>query len=119
MITLKEYVDSMPKEQENIYSATGETIERLERLPQVNFVKEKGYDVLFFTDYIDEFAIKMLHEYEGKKFKSVLSSDLELGEEKEANEDYKEIFDYMKEHLKERVGRKGHKETTGPSRISY
>lgn len=103
MITLKEYVDSMPKEQENIYYATGETIERLERLPQVNFVKEKGYDVLFFTDYIDEFAIKMLHEYEGKKFKSVLSSDLELGEEKEANEDYKEIFDYMKEHLKERV----------------
>lgn len=103
MITLKEYVNSMPKEQENIYYATGETIERLERLPQVNFVKEKGYDVLFFTDYIDEFAIKMLHEYEGKKFKSVLSSDLELGEEKEANEDYKEIFDYMKEHLKERV----------------
>lgn len=104
MITLKEYVENMAEDQEYIYYASGESIERIDKLPQVSFVKDKGYDVLYFTDYIDEFAIKMLHSYDDKEFQSVSSSDLDLGEDDKAkDEDSLELFKVMKDYLKDKV----------------
>ena len=68
LITLKEYVDDMKKDQKNIYYASGETIEKIDNLPQVEQVKQKEYDILYLTDYVDEFTIQALMEYEKKKF---------------------------------------------------
>ncbi|MDR7869410.1 MAG: molecular chaperone HtpG [Tissierellaceae bacterium] len=106
MVTLNEYFESMAEDQDTIYYATGESINRIDKLPQVNFVKDKGYDILYFTDYIDEFAIKMLQNYKEKPFKSVSSSDLDLGEEEKDNDilkDNQEMFDLMKEYLSDKV----------------
>lgn len=84
MVTLAEYVSRMPEEQKYIYYAVGESNERIEKLPQIEGVLDKGYEVLYFTDDIDEFAIKMLMNYKEKEFKSVSSGDLGIeGEEKE------------------------------------
>lgn len=108
-ITIKEYVDNMEKDQENIYYANGETIEKINNLPQVEQVKQKEYDILYLTDYVDEFVIQVLREYENKKFINVSSNDLDLDtkEEKEKTEkkntEYKEIFNCMKETLKNEV----------------
>ena len=114
MVTLNEYFESMKEGQDTIYYATGESTERIDKLPQVNFVKDKGYDILYLTDYIDEFAIKVLHSYKEKPFKSVSSSDLDLGEEKDEEnlQDNKEMFDLMKEYLDDRV-----KEVKGTSKL--
>lgn len=114
MISLSEYVEKMAEGQDTIYYASGESIDRIDKLPQVNFVKDKGYDVLYFTDYIDEFAIKMLQSYNEKQFKSVLSSDLDLGEETDhtTSEENVEMFDLMKEYLKDKV-----KEVKGTSKL--
>ncbi|MFY9482130.1 MAG: molecular chaperone HtpG, partial [Tissierellaceae bacterium] len=113
MITLKEYVENMAEDQEYIYYASGESIERIDKLPQVSFVKDKGYDVLYFTDYIDEFAIKMLHSYDDKEFQSVSSSDLDLGEDDKAkDEDSLELFKVMKDYLKDKV-----KDVRGTSKL--
>lgn len=106
-VTLDEYVSRMPEDQKYIYYATGETIERIEKLPQTEIVAEKGYDILYFTDDIDEFAIKMLMKYKDKEFKSVSSGDLGIEEDKaqaEAEEkENKELFEYMKEVLSDKV----------------
>jgi len=113
MITLKEYVENIAEDQEYIYYASGESIERIDKLPQVSFVKDKGYDVLYFTDYIDEFAIKMLHSYDDKEFQSVSSSDLDLGEDDKAkDEDSLELFKVMKDYLKDKV-----KDVRGTSKL--
>jgi len=85
-ITLSEYVESMVKDQEFIYYATGNTLEQVKSIPQLDVVKEKGYEVLLLTDDIDEFMINILSEYEGKKFKSIMSSDLDLLSDDEKNE---------------------------------
>lgn len=109
LITLEEYVSKMPEEQKYIYYAAGESVERLEKLPQTEFVTEKGYDILFFTEDIDEFAIKMIMSYKEKEFKSISSGDLGIeGEEtKEDSEvqdnENKELFDYMKNILAGKV----------------
>ena len=105
MITLNEYLESMAEDQDDIYYASGESIDRIDKLPQVSFVKDKGYDILYFTDYVDEFAIKVLHNYKEKPFKSVSSSDLDLGDEKDNDslKDNQEIFYLMKEYLGDRV----------------
>ncbi|MBQ8724661.1 MAG: molecular chaperone HtpG [Oscillospiraceae bacterium] len=86
--SLAEYVDRMPEGQEYIYYAAGESLARAESLPQTEAVKAKGYEVLYFTDNVDEFAIRMLMQYKDKKFKSVADSDLSLesDEEKKALE---------------------------------
>jgi molecular chaperone HtpG len=91
LVSLDEYVSSMPEEQKYIYYATGESIERIEKLPQTELVLDKGYEILYFTDDIDEFAIKMLMQYKEKEFKSVSSSD--LGIEADANENTSEAED--------------------------
>lgn len=105
MVSLKEYIDSMTEDQKFIYYACGESNEKIARLPQTERVLDKGFDILCFTDDIDEFAIKMLGEYEGKSFKSVSSDDLGFEEEnqpKEDNED-KELFLFMKDALGDKV----------------
>ena len=82
-----------------------QNIDSIDRLPQTELVKDKGYEILYLVDDIDEFALKMLHDYDGKEFKSVSSGDLglETEEEKESAqkqaEDYKELFTFMKEAL--------------------
>ncbi|NEZ84194.1 molecular chaperone HtpG [Clostridium botulinum] len=109
MVTLAEYVSRMPEDQKYIYYAVGESNERIEKLPQIEGVLDKGYEVLYFTDDIDEFAIKMLMNYKEKEFKSVSSGDLGIeGEEKEntSNSDdkeNKELFESMKDILSGKV----------------
>jgi molecular chaperone HtpG len=108
-ITLKQYVENMKKDQENIYYASGETIEKIDLLPQVEQVKQKGYDILYLTEYVDEFVIQVLMEYENKKFMNVSSNelDLETKEEKKntekKNTEYKDIFKFMEESLDKQV----------------
>ncbi|MFT7827959.1 molecular chaperone HtpG [Priestia megaterium] len=109
LVTLDEYVSRMPEDQKYIYYASGESYERIEKLPQAELVADKGYEILYFTEDIDEFAIKMLMTYEEKEFKSVASSDLGIeAEEEQLNEseerENKELFDYMKKALAEKVG---------------
>ena len=109
LVTLKEYVSRMDKKQEKIYYACGETVDKIDLLPQVDAVKEKGYEVLYCTEYVDEFALQTLAEYEGKKFANVSteSLDLETEDEKKAvkksNEESKDMFAKMKEVLKDEV----------------
>lgn len=108
LVTLDEYVSRMPEEQKYIYYATGETNERIEKLPQTELVADKGYEILYFTDDIDEFAIKMLMNYKEKEFKSVSSGDLGIEEDnKETTEseqkENKDLFDFMKEVLADKV----------------
>ena len=107
--TLKEYVERMADSQENIYYACGESVEKIALLPQLEAVKEKGYEVLYCTDEIDEFAIQMLMEYEGKHFANICKDDIDLSTdaEKEAinkkNEDSKELLDKIKNVLGDKV----------------
>jgi molecular chaperone HtpG len=108
LVTLEEYVERMPEDQKYIYYASGESNERIERLPQTELVADKGYEILYFTDDIDEFAIKMLMAYKEKEFKSVSSGDLgfedERKEKTEAEEkENKDLFNFMKEALSDKV----------------
>lgn len=109
MVTLEEYVSRMPEDQKYIYYAAGESIERIEKLPQTELVADKGYEILYFTDDVDEFAIKMLMTYKDKEFKSVSSGDLGIepedgGASSEADDKgYQELFDYMKNILTDKV----------------
>ena len=109
LVTLKEYVSRMKKGQDKIYYACGETTDKIDLLPQVDSVKEKGYEVLYCTEYVDEFALQTLAEYDKKKFANVSteSLDLETDEEKKevkkSNEAAKDMFTKMKEILKDEV----------------
>lgn len=107
MVTLDEYVSRMPEDQKYIYYASGESNERIEKLPQTELVADKGYEILYFTDEIDEFAIRMLMTYKEKEFKSVSSGDLGLEENQtnDAEEDTenKALFERMKNILSDQV----------------
>lgn len=109
LVTLDEYVDRMPESQKYIYYATGESNERIEKLPQTEALLDKGYEILYFTEDIDEFAIKMLMNYKDKEFRSVSGGDLGIESEdnKEVSEveekENKEIFEAMKELLNGKV----------------
>ncbi|MBR6581207.1 MAG: molecular chaperone HtpG [Ruminococcus sp.] len=76
LVTLDEYVTAMPEDQKYIYYATGESVARIEQLPQTELVKDKGFEILYLTDNVDEFALKMLMNYKEKEFKNVSSDDL-------------------------------------------
>lgn len=108
LITLKEYTDKLKEEDKNIYYACGETIDKIDMLPQVEKVKDK-YEVLYLSDYVDEFAIMTINEYNGKKFINVASdnSGISTEEEKEQikkeNDESKELLAYMKNILKDDV----------------
>lgn len=86
LVSLAEYVERCAEGQDTIYYATGESINRIKLLPQTEQVKDKGYEILYFTNQVDEFAIRMLQEYKGKKFQSVLDSNLDLESEDEKKE---------------------------------
>lgn len=104
-VTLKEYIANMKDGQEKIYYASGESLDKIDMLPNVERFKDKEYEVLYLCDYVDEFTIQALMEYEGKKFANVASEDVSLDtpEEKEAlekkNEEAKDMFTLMKEAL--------------------
>ncbi len=109
LVTLDEYVDRMKEGQDKIYYACGETVDKIELLPQVEAVKEKGYEILYLTENIDEFVVQVLMEHKEKKFINVCANDVDLdtAEEKEAlkkeNEENKDMFTLMKETIGEGV----------------
>ncbi len=92
--TLKEYVERMKEDQENIYYATGESLDRVDSMPQTELLKEKGYEILYLVDHIDEFVVKMMQSYDNKEFKSVTSDDLGI----ESEEDKEEIKEKIEEN---------------------
>ena len=105
LITLKEYIDNMKEGQDKIYYASGSSIEKVASLPQVEIVKDKEFDILYLTDYVDEFAVTAIQEYEGKKFQNIENGELDLDtdEEKEVtkklNKDNKDLLKTMVEEL--------------------
>ncbi len=110
LVTLSEYVSRMKAEQKYIYFASGDSVEKIDKLPQNELLKEKGYEILYLTDDVDEFALQMLHAYDEKEFKSVAADDLEIEEsqeEKEAAEkqaeESKELLEFMKDALDGKV----------------
>ena len=108
-VTLKEYVSRMKEDQKEIYYACGETKERIEMLPQLEKIKDKGYEVLYFTQDVDEFAIKVMINYDGKPFKSISDADLDLDTEEEKeeakklDEENKDMFAFMQEAIADKV----------------
>ncbi len=108
MVTLKEYVDRMPEEQKDIYYLAGEEIESLKRMPQLEAIKDKGFEVLLLNERVDEFAVKTLDSYEEKHFKSIteVNLDLETEEEKKELEDTKEANRDLLEEIKDSLGEK-------------
>ncbi len=108
-VTLKEYTERMPEGQKSIYYASGETLAKIDLLPQVDAVKDKGYEVLYLTDNVDEFALQMLMNYNEKNFLNVLSDNLDLDTEEEKdslnklNEDSDALLKAMKEAIGESV----------------
>jgi len=107
LVSLDEYISRMKEDQKFIYYATGESADKIDRLPQTELIKDKGYEMLYFTDEIDEFAIKVLMSYKEKEFKSASSGDLgfetDKNESEKETEDNKELFDFMKEALDGKV----------------
>ena len=109
LTTLKEYVSRMKEDQKDIYYACGETLDKIDMLPQVEKVKEKGYEILYLTENIDEFVIQSLMNYDEKKFTNICTNELDLDTEEEKeklkkeNEENKDMFDAMKEAIKDEV----------------
>lgn len=109
MITLDEYVSNMKSDQKDIYYAVGDTKEKIDLLPQVEQVKSKEYDILYLTDYVDEFVLQILQNHNEKEFKNVTNESLDLDTEEEKkkieklNTDNKNMLDFIKETLSEDV----------------
>ena len=106
-ITLKEYISNMKEGQEKIYYASGDSIDKIDLLPNVERFKDKDYEVLYLCDYVDEFTIQALMEYEGKKFANVASESTDIDDPKEKeelekrNKEFEDMFKVMKEALPE------------------
>ncbi|MEG0591986.1 MAG: molecular chaperone HtpG [Coprobacillus sp.] len=109
LITLNEYVESMKEEQKEIYFVSGETNDKIDHLPTVESLKDKGFDILYLTDNVDEFCLQMLRDYKEKPFKNINQGDLDIqsdDEKKELdklNEDNKDLLETLKEALKDQV----------------
>ena len=107
LVTLKEYIERMKEGQDKIYYAPGETIDKIDMLPQLDAIKEKGYEILYLTADVDEFVFKVLNEYEGKQFVNVSAGNIDLDSEeekeqlKQSNEENKPMFELMKETIPE------------------
>ena len=107
LVALKEYVDNMPEGQDKIYYASGASIEKINALPQVEQVKDKDYDILYLTDYVDEFCVTAISEYEEKKFANVSDGSLDLeteeekAENKKVNEDNSDLLKAMNDEIKD------------------
>ena len=108
-VTLNEYVDRMNEDNNDIYYASGESIDKIKMLPRVEMLLDKGYEVLYLTEYLDEFVIKILNEYNGKKFINVTDKELDLdsNEEKEElekiNKDNNSLLTLMKDVLVDQI----------------
>ncbi len=105
-MTLEEYVQRMPEDQTYIYYAAGESLDKIDRLPQTELLRDKGAEILYFTEEVDEFCAQILHDYQGKEFHSVLDQELEEGDSKKAEEvadAHKAAFDLVKEALGDAV----------------
>ena len=98
LITLKEYVENMKDGQDKIYYAAGSSISKIDKLPQVEQVKDKDFDILYLTDYVDEFCVTAIQEYDSKKFANVESEDLGL-ESEEEKEEVKKVNEESKDML--------------------
>lgn len=105
LVSLKEYVANMKEGQNVIYYACGETVDRIAMLPQVEAVVEKGYEVLYFAEDVDEFAVKMMQKYDDKEFRNVCTDKLDITTESEKeeikseNEAYRDLLDFMKDAI--------------------
>lgn len=105
-VTLQEYVSRMQEGQKYLYFAAGETLDKIDKLPQTELLKEKGTEILYFTEEVDEFCAQTLHTYQEKEFRSVLDQELEEGDAKRAEEAadaHKAAFDFVKETLGDAV----------------
>lgn len=110
MVTLSEYVSRMKTEQKYIYYTCGEAIDRIDKQPQIEMLKDKGYEVLYMTDSVDEFAVRQMRDFQEKEFKSAASGDLDLEEAKEEKEEAekqmeenKDLLEFLKESLGDKV----------------
>ncbi len=109
LITLEEYVNKMAQDQKEIYYACGESVDKIDMLPQVESVKDKGFEILYLDDAIDEFCFQAMMNYKEKNFKNIASNDFDLGteEEKKAiqkeNEENKDLLKCMKDALGDQV----------------
>ena len=109
LVTLKEYVGRMKEEQKYIYYACGETVDKIDLLPQTEALKDKGYEILYLTDNVDEFALRMMMKYEEKEFRSVSADNLDLETEEEKQEaakkveENKDLLAFMKDALDGKV----------------
>lgn len=109
LVTLDEYISRMKADQDQIYYVSGENIAKVDRLPQTELVKDKGYEILYFTDEIDEFVVQVMQEYKEKKFKSISQGDLNLESEVEKEKlvetetASKDMLEVMKEALAGKV----------------
>jgi molecular chaperone HtpG len=109
IVTLKEYVSRMKEDQKYIYYACGESVARIEQLPQTEALRDRGYEILFMTDDVDEFAVRVMMKYDDKEFKSVSADDLGLETEEEKKEaakkveEHKDMLDFMKDSLDGKV----------------
>ncbi len=107
LVTLNEYVSRMKKDQECIYYACGENNDKVDNMPQVEVIKDKGYEILYLTEYVDEFALQALTTYDAKKFVNVSNDDVNLDSDDEKkeldklNSKAKDMFSAMKEILKD------------------
>ena len=114
-VTLSEYVSRMKEDQKYIYYASGETLDKVDKLPQTELLKEKGIEILYFTEDIDEFCAQVVRDKDGKELRSVLDQEIEEGAEKKAEEaagEHKAAFDFVKEALGDQV-----KEVKASSRL--
>ena len=111
LITLKEYISRLKDKQENIYYAVGETIDKIDLMPQTEEVKDKGYEILYLTDYADEFVVQVLQNYENKQFINVANADLNLEDEEsikeidELNKQNNQLLEEIKNSLGEKVSK--------------
>ena len=109
LVSLKEYVERMPEGQKEIYYVSGESIDKIDQLPQTEKVKDKGYEILYLTDEVDEFALQVMRDYQEKPFKSISQGDLDLDTEEEkkerekAQEENKDLLGSLKEALSGKV----------------
>ena len=105
MVTLSEYVDRMSEDQKIIYYATGENLAAMDNLPQTELLRERGIEILYLTEPMDDMLMGILREYKEKTFRSAIDGDLELDNaaSEENNDAYKESFDFIKETLGEGV----------------
>ena len=105
-VTLDEYVSRMKEDQKYLYYASGETLDKIDKLPQTEGLKDSGTEILYFTEEVDEFCAQVIHAYKDKEFRSILDQEIEEGAEKKAEEAadaHKAAFDFVKETLGEAV----------------